>query len=288
MTEIKIYILILCVVAFLFFLNAPMDFPTGSIIRIEQGESLHSLSLKLKQDNIIRSRLVFEAFIIIFGKEKHVISADYYLENKLTVYEVAERIGKGEHHLAPVAVTIPEGFDINQISETFASQLHYFDKNKFLLKVKGLEGYLFPDTYFFFTTADEGNVIDSMTENFYKKIELVQPDILASHKTEKEIITMASLVEKEAKGDSDRGFISGILWKRLGLGMPLQADSAPETYKMKGLPKSPIANPGLESIKAAIYPKKSAYLYYLHDKNGNIHYAKNFAEHMQNKLKYLK
>ena len=95
-------------------------------------------------------------------------------------------------------------------------------------------------------------------------------------------------MEREAKGEADRGFISGILWKRLGIGMPLQVDAVPSTYNTKGLPKSPIANPGLMSIKTAIYPEESPYLYYLHDKEGKIHYAKNFTEHKANIAKYLK
>jgi len=103
---------------------------------------------------------------------------------------------------------------------------------------------------------------------------------------------MASLIEREGKGEirgqTDRVFISGILWKRLSMNMPLQVDAAPSTYKSRGLPEAPIANPGLESIKAALYPKSSPYLYYLHDKNGLIHYAKSFSEHRQNILKYLK
>ena len=107
-------------------------------------------------------------------------------------------------------------------------------------------------------------------------------------RTERDIITMASIIERESKGDADREIISGILWKRIKLDIPLQVDVAPETYKTKGLPKNPIANPGMESIKAAIYPQSSMYLYYLHDKNGGIHYAKIFAEHRQNILKYLK
>ena len=273
---------------FSFFLSAPANFPTGTILKIESGNSLRAVSLKLKDAHIIRSRLIFEALVIILNREKHLISADYYFENKLPVWKVAERISKGEHHLAPVVVVIPEGFDISQISDTFASRLANFDKSKFLSETKGLEGYLFPDTYFFLDTATESDVLVSMRDNFEKKILALKPEIVSSKKTEKDIITMASLIEREAKGDVDRGFISGILWKRIGMGMPLQVDSAPETYKIAGLPKNPICNPGLAAIKAAIYPQKSPYLYYLHDKNGNIHYAKSFAEHEANVLKYLR
>ncbi len=272
---------------FLFF-SAPADFPTGTMIKIEGGWGLRNVSFKLKDAHLIRSRIVFEAFVIIFGKEKRVIEADYYFENKLPVFEIARRISRGEHHVSPVAITIPEGFTTSQIANTFASKLLNFDKNKFLSGVETLEGYLFPDTYFFLATDTEQEVIKSMRANFEKKISSIRPDILLSGKTEKNIIIMASLIEGEARGEMDRGIISGILWKRIALGMPLQVDVAPETYKTKGLPKNPISNPGLATIKAAIYPQNSPYLYYLHDKNGNIHYAKSFALHRQNVLKYLK
>ena len=96
------------------------------------------------------------------------------------------------------------------------------------------------------------------------------------------------MIEGEPRGEEDRGFLSGILWKRFDIGMPLQADAAPETYKRRGLPESPISNPGIKAILVAIYPKTSPYLYYLHDREGNIHYAKNFEEHIKNKSRYLR
>ena len=167
-------------------------------------------------------------------------------------------------------------------------KLANFNKDKFLLEAKDKEGYLFPDTYFFLNNANETDVIKSMSDNFEKKINPLLSEIISSGKTEKEIIIMASIIEREAKGEIDRDVISGILWKRISIGMPLQVDAAPETYKVKGLPKSPICNPGLEAIKASIHPQSSPYLYYLHDKDGNIHYARTFAEHKKNKLKYLK
>jgi len=273
---------------YFFFLSAPKNFPVGIVVKIEPGMSLRGVSLKLKNEQIIRSRVAFEAFVIIFDREKRIISTDYYFENKISVYEIARRISKGEHDMAPVSVTIPEGFDTNQIADTFAKKLASFSKVKFQLEAKGLEGYLFPDTYFFLTTNNEKDVIESMSKNFTKKITPLLPEIILSNKTEKDIIIMASIIEREAKGDADRGVISGILWKRISINMPLQVDAAPETYKTKGLPESPIGNPGLEAIKASIHPINSSYLYYLHDNDGNIHYAKSFSEHVKNKLKYLK
>jgi UPF0755 protein len=127
-----------------------------------------------------------------------------------------------------------------------------------------------------------------MSDNFKKKMAILRPQILSLGKTEREIIIMASLIEEESKGDMDRGFVSGILWNRLKINMPLQVDAEPETYKIKGLPQNPISNPGIKAIEAAIKPISSPYLYYLHDKDGNIHYARTFEEHKLNKAKYLK
>lgn len=270
------------------FLSAPIDFPIGSSVKIESGMSLRGVSLKLKEENIIRSRLVLEALIIILGGEKKIISANYYFENKLSVFEIAKRITRGEHYMAPISVTIPEGFNVEQTGDVFDEKLADFNKSEFLLQAKSLEGYLFPDTYFFLTTDNEKEVIRLMSENFEKKIDPLLSEITASGKSEKEIIVMASIIEKESKGDADRNLISGILWKRISINMPLQVDAAPDTYKTKGLPSSPICNAGLESIKAAIHPQSTSYLYYLHDKEGNTHYAKSFAEHVKNKLKYLR
>jgi UPF0755 protein len=184
-------------------------------------------------------------------------------------------------------VTIPEGFDNKQIADTFSSKLHAFNKQNFLKMAESLQGELFPDTYSFLNDDAEKDVLDAMHKNFEKKFLSLRKDM--HNKTEEQIITMASIIERVAKGrNGDREIIAGILWKRLSLGMPLQVDAAPETYKSKGLPSSPICNPGIDSIKAAIYNTTSNYLYYLHDKLGNIHYAKTFSEHNANIRKYLR
>ncbi len=140
-------------IIYLFF-SIPRDFPTGEIFKVEQGDTLRNVSLNLKQTHLIRSRLAFEAFVILYGGEKHLVFADYLFESKLPVWQIAKRISKGEHRLPPVSVTIPEGFDDKQIADLFVSKLENFNKNKFLDKAKNFQGRLFPDTYFFFTTAN--------------------------------------------------------------------------------------------------------------------------------------
>ena len=285
------YIAIFFASIFLFqylFFSPPIDFPTGQIVKIEQGLNLRDVSKDFKDKRIIRSRVAFESFVIAFGGEKHLAEGDYLFEKKLSVSEVAWRISNKDRHLASVKITIPEGFNNIEIADLVSTKLNYFNKDKFLLTAKQYEGYLFPDTYFFFSSATDEDVLNYMRENFDKKIKSILPKINASNKTEKEILTMASIVEREAKGDNDRGVIAGILWNRIDKKMPLQVDAEMWTYKNKGLPENPICNPGLEAINASILPLKSPYLYYLHDKEGNIHFARTFTEHKQNKLKYLK
>ena len=280
--------IIFLVFFYILFFSAPGDFPLRAVVEVEPGMSLRSISSILKKQHIVRSRVIFESFVIIFGAEMRVVSANYLFENKLPVWEIARQIARGEHRTAPIAVTIPEGFDIGQIGDTFASKLLNFNKAKFLLEAKDKEGYLFPDTYFFLTNTDEKSVLKIMNDNFEKKITPFLSEIISSGKNEKDIIVMASIIERESKGDADREIISGILWKRIKIDMSLQVDVAPETYKIKGLPKSPIGNPGILAISAAIYPQNSPYLYYLHDKDGAVYYAKTFTEHNKNILKYLK
>ncbi|MCX6758049.1 MAG: endolytic transglycosylase MltG [Candidatus Nomurabacteria bacterium] len=285
---IIVFILVVCFLGYNFLLNAPKNFPIGYILTINQGESLHSVSLQLKEANIIHSRTVFESIVIIYGGEKKIAPGDYLFERKVGVFEVASRIVGADWHLNKIKVTIPEGFNNNDISQIFTTKLIHFDGSIFSKLSQGKEGYLFPDTYFFFPKATAEDVVNIMSDNFNRKIRPFGKEIINSGKSENQIITMASLIEREAKGDSDRGVISGILWNRINKGLALQVDSAPNTYKTKGLPASPICNPGIPSIISAIHPTQSEYLFYLHDKIGNIHYAKTFTEHKANIKKYLK
>ena len=285
---VLLFLFVLADFGYFFFGTAPGDFPVGASIEVPQGASLRSVSLDLKNQHIIRSRLAFEGFVILYGAEGRLVAGSYRFGDRVGVWSVASRISGGGRFSAPVVVTIPEGFNINEIADTFSKKLKNFSKERFLIAAKSKEGYLFPDTYYFFTADSETDVLDAMTKNFEKKVAPLRPEIQSSGKTEEEIIVMASLVEGESKGNGDRERIAGILWKRLALGMRLQVDAAPVTYKASGLPKAPIANPGLAAIKAALHPESSSYLYYLHDKDGTIHYAKSFEEHKGNIKKYLK
>lgn len=182
----------------------------------------------------------------------------------------------------------------------------------------GLEGYLFPDTYRVYASSTVTEVIDKMLVNFDSKLTpKMRADIKAKGRTIHDIIIMASIIEKEApinyqKGNNrDARVISGIFWNRLKIGQGLQSDatlsyifsdnksqhggaelevdSLYNTYKYRGLPPGPISNPGQLAIEAAIYPIATDYYYFLTPKNKDtVIYAKTYDEHLQNKYKYLK
>lgn len=175
----------------------------------------------------------------------------------------------------------------------------------------GIEGYMFPDTYRVAKDAKQEDVVRKMLQNFDAKLdEKMRTDIAAQGNTIFDIVRLASIVEKEVPHEEDRPIIAGILWKRLDIGMALQVDStlnyvtggknraltAEElkidskynTYKYRGLPPTPIGNPGLSALRAAIYPTRTAYLYFLSGKDGKTYFAKTLEEHNENKAKYLR
>jgi UPF0755 protein len=181
-----------------------------------------------------------------------------------------------------------------------------------------LEGFLFPDTYRVYEDASAADIVDKMLTNFDKKLTpQMRTDIAAQGKTIYEVVIMASLIEKEAPinysdaENKDARIVSDIFWGRIDSGQALQSDatltylladnnashsgadleidSPYNTYKYKGLPPTPICNPGLRALEAAIYPIKTNYNYFLTSRDGkNIYYAKTYEEHLNNKYKYLK
>ncbi len=282
------FLIIVIFSAYFFLVRAPNNFPMNQIFSVESGDGLRKISLKLKNAGYIQSRVALETVVIFYAGDRHIMVGDYIFPEKINVIKLAKKIAGGDRELSTVKITIPEGFSNEEIAELCDSRLRNFNKDRFLAAASNKHGTLFPDTYFFSTTDDEDIVLSILTKNFDKKTEKIWQDIKNSGKDINEILIMASVLEKEASGDSDRAIISGILWKRISIGMPLQVDAAPVTYEQRGLPKEPISNPGIAAILAAINPEESKYLYYIHDKEGNTHYAKNFDEHRQNIKKYLK
>jgi len=187
-----------------FFLSAPKDFPSGKTIAIEKGTGLAEISGKLKKEGFVRNKYAFALYARAFNKSKKIKYGKYLFNEPVSVFSLTSRLAKGEFGFKPIKVTVAEGLTIKDISELFGD-FENFDKEEFLEKTKNLEGYLFPDTYLFLPGAETEQVIGTMTDNFKKKAGDVG----------KEIVIMASLIEKEVPDSDDRKIVSGILWKRL-------------------------------------------------------------------------
>ena len=278
---------IIIIISFIF-LRAPSGFPLSSNFSITDGQVLTDISHELEKNNLIKSPLVFQFFVILYGGEKHIISGDYFFERPLSVFSIAKRLSKGQYNQKGIKITIPEGFSNEEIGLILKQKLNNFDSDNFIKIAKEKEGYLFPDTYYFFPSIMPGEVVKIMSNNFNLQLAPYQDEIKNFNKNLNTIIVMASIIEKESGSKDDREEVAGILWKRIEEGMRLQVDVAPETYKLYGLPEKPIANPGLQSILASIKPRKSPFYYYVHDDNGIIHYAKSYSEHRSNINKFLK
>lgn len=265
----------------------PARFPAGEIIRIKSGLSVGEAAERLQGQNIIRSQTVFKLSMLLFGGHGNLVAGDYLLSRPMTVVELAYRLANGDFGMKALRATIPEGSTNSDIAKILGKILPSFSPTKFLELAKDKEGYLFPDTYFFLPSATEDSIIETMENNFKRQIIILNPQISRSGKNLAEILTMASILEKELKPGDDRRVASGILWKRLSEGVRLQVDVAKETYKNYGLPDGPIANPGLDAIKAALEPTSSPYWYYLSGKDGRTHFATTLNEHIANQKKYL-
>lgn len=257
-------------------------------MHISSQDSLSSISSLLKEKDVIRHSFLFKGFMYVLSLDKKISRGDYLFIKDSNLFEIIWQIGKGHHGVEKIKITFIEGYTNEQMTKLLAEKISNFRKDLFLSDPSARQGYLFPDTYYFYPLSTTEEILDEMTADFEKRITSLKGEIKDSGKSLNEIITMASILEKEANGKEDIGVISGILWKRIKLGMPLQVDIARETYDEAGLPSSPIGNPGLTAIKAAINPVSSPYLFYLHDDNGGVHYAVDFSEHRSNIARYLK
>ncbi|GAC1391856.1 MAG: endolytic transglycosylase MltG [Vulcanimicrobiaceae bacterium] len=288
---------------------------------IPKGATFTDITRQLSKGGVIANPLAFK----LLGKLRHVTADVRAGEYRFTAHQSASdiltQLGRGGAQIA-VWVTIPEGYTAREIAKRLeeaglgpASEYQEaFLHDSIVIngqRTKNLEGYLVPSTYLIPTAASVQSVEKIFTDEFLKEL----PNSAASqaravHLSIPQVITLASLVEREAKADDERALMAGVYYNRLKLSMPLEVDATIEyvfpehkteisradlaidtpynTYKYAGLPPTPIANPGRPSIQAAFAPKASPYLYYVYKGDGHSAFAKTLQEHNANIARYLK
>lgn len=299
---------------------------------IAPGLGSRKIADLLGREGIIRSPETFVLWASLLGKSYQLKPGAYTFDAE-SISGILKRLVRGGAN--EWEITIPEGWSTREIARYLEGE-GITPAEKFLKiatspptalplrfpflngRPKGatLEGYLFPDTYRIFKDATTEDIVFAMLANFGKKVSPLAEEIRRQKKSIYEIVTMASLIEEEVRKPEERALVSGILWKRLALGIPLQVDatitylkrergdlnvknprisredlglnSPYNTYRSYGLPKGPIANPGLDAIQRALSPKESPYLYYLSDRDGRTVFSKTLEEHNTAKAKYLR
>lgn len=292
----------------LWLLTPPSEFPTHSLIEIDEGSTLEESTQILEGRHVVRSALLLEAIIRVRGYGTQVKAGTYYFETPITVYTIAGRISHGDYGIEGVRVTLVEGMTAKEMGTELARTLPSFSEEKFLQSAKPLEGTLFPDTYFILPGTTEEEIVILLNTTFTEKTR----ELFSTHAhtlSEREIIILASLLEKEARGLADKQRVAGIIMNRLKIDMRLQIDavfgyivgrsgyiptgddleseSPYNTYRVTGLPPGPIANPSLESLEAALAPEKTSFMYYLTGRDGLMYWARTFEEHKRNRELHL-
>ena len=295
----------------------------GKNFQIEKGDGIREIAQKLDEEGVINCRFCFVYYMLIKGISGNVLPEKYHISNNLTVPELAVILTSEKEY--EIKITFPEGWTNQEMAEELKIQgfsgenfleiaenpsPEFLKKHELPMAMENLEGYLFPDTYFFFEEEDETEIISKMLNNFGNKVTPeIREEIEKQGKTLEEIIIMASIIEGEVNNDKDRKIVSGIFWDRIKNSQALEScatlayvlgenkkqytfedtrvESSYNTYLNLGLPPGPVNNPGLEAIVAAVYPTFTQYNYFLSDpETGNTVYSKTLEEHNANKDKY--
>lgn len=317
-TAVLFTLVALPVLAGLFFYNIYYSRSTSGTypteVRVEPGDSFAIVTRKLRQQQVISNGLFFSLWARFNGSEKKIQQGLYRFESSVAPWEVLDRLvtGKGIFH----SVTIPEGLTIKEIADLL-DKMQIADREKFLaaatdpsllgalgLADRGIEGYLFPSTYHFTPATPERDIINMMAEQFRKSSQpLLANARSAAQFTTHELLTLASIVEKETGVEAERGLVAAVFYNRLRRQMPLQSDPTViyglknfngnltkkdlrddnpyNTYRISALPPGPICNPGLSSIKAVLNPADVPYLYFVSKNDGSHIFSETIEEHNQ-------
>lgn len=293
---------------------------------IESGQGVNAISEHLDQEGLIKNKFIFETWLWLKKSESKVKAGVYNIPADTSIRQLANIFVLGPQN-SQETVTLLEGWtrqlmggalDKKGLSGSdFMSQTarktDYQATYDFLLDAPvsaSLEGYIFPDTYYVDKYTSVGNFISKTLNNFDRKLtDDLRDEIARQDKTIFEIVTLASIVEREVPQATDKKMVADIFLKRLEAGIGLQSDatinyitgkgltqptaedlaidSPYNTYKYRGLPPGPIANPGIDSIEAVVYPMANDYYYFLTKPDGEVVYSLDYEEHLQNKAKYL-
>lgn len=318
-------LLFVVVAGYFFYGLQPADAGTmKSDFKIERGESFKSVGARLSQESLIKSIAVFKMYALITGRAQKIQPGTYELSNAMSLPEIVTLITSAKR--GDVLITIPEGAALRDIAESLEIAGVLKDKKDlielpiaslrvdypFLSRATSLEGFLFPETYYFEKNSSAETVARKMLGVFTSR---AWP-LLSESRDWYERLILASYLEREVPEYEDRTLVAGLLLKRISLKMPLQVDatlsyakcggalkSCPEirvfrsdtgiaspynTYKRLGWTPTPISNPGEIAIRAALNPKQSPYLYYLSAPNTQeTFFSKTLKEHNEKREKYL-
>ena len=296
---------------FLYYLSTSPAFPEGgATLQIKRGMHVQQITEEAKRAGIVRSPLFLYAILTYSYDPTKIYAGTYRFEKPHSVFEVAHKLASSEVDDTHISITIPEGMTRKDIARIAVEKLPGFDTNTFLELTKNNEGYLFPETYFVPEEFAAPDLVALLAETFASELSVFAQDIQQSPFTEYEVITLASILEREANDEESMRMVSGILQNRLSIGMALQADATvgyvldkpiseltPDdlkldtpynTYLYPGLTPTPIGNPGALAIDAVLHPTPSDYMYYITGNDGVFYYAETFEEHKRNVSNYLR
>lgn len=298
------------VLFFTHYASPPKDFPEDSTVIIESGMSVADIVETFEQQRYVRSSSLLLSYLRFFYDTDNIKAGVYYFSEPLTTREVAYNIAEIGPNDPLISVTFPEGSTVKQIAEIAEKKLPNFETETFLSFANDYEGYLFPETYFVPENFTAEQLFDLLVEASETELKTLQPAIEEHPLSEIEIITLASIIEREANSAESMQTVSSVLQNRLAINMPLQADASIEyvldkplsellpedlkidspynTYLNKGLPPTPIGNPGLTAIKAVLEPADTDYFYYITGNDGEFYFAETFDEHNRNIARYLR
>ncbi len=288
------------------------------MITIPRGISGRKIARLLEEEGIVRNAELFQRLLRLTRTDSN-LQAGYYLLNPfMSPLRIIKQLNEGQ--VIASTVIIPEGYELKQIAAVLASAglvdeerfLHlarnayfvYGDRVPIEVPIASLEGYLFPDTYQFVKGQTEEAILRHMVNRFLAVVPpIVDPRVAESGLTLHEVVTLASIVEKEAMVDCERPVVAGVYLNRLAINMPLQADptvryvmteersrvlyrdldidSPYNTYRNSGLPPGPIASPGIRSILAVLDPAEVEYLFFVSRRDGTHQFSYTFEEHVR-------